>query len=158
VREPEDDKFCRTNSCHTNLDDHSSFENIKRRHRFTQSYGNIKCMFGFNALKSSLRQSVERKFSIIACTFTHVLASLGSNTKPSVAFLVLSSTILKKRRTLIYRHSLSLPARVRAPQTSVPFPVKDLITLTDKPAFTSTFKAACSLLVILTAGRLPMQG
>src|SRR6266498_5084531 len=86
------------------------------------------------------------------CTFTHVLESFGSNTNPSVDFLEDSSTMLKNLRTLIYLHSLSLPASVRAPNTSVPFPKKKRMALMDFPATASTFNASSCDFVNVTAG------
>jgi hypothetical protein len=80
------------------------------------------------------------------------LAVFGSKTKRSVAFFTDSSTMLKKRRTETYLHSLLFPSNVLAPQTNVPFPVKVLIALIDFPAVGSTLSRSCSLLEILTAG------
>src|SRR5690606_6492610 len=90
----------------------------------------------------------------MACTFTQVLASLASKVKDSTAFLVDSSIILKSLRTLIYRHSLSLPARVRAPQTKTPLPVNVRLALIDLPATLSTLRLSNSLAVNTVAGAL----
>src|SRR6056297_242987 len=106
---------------------------------------------GFAPIKAPALHCSVRKFSIIAFTFTHVAALLGSKTKGSVAFLTDSSTMLKNRRTGTYFHSLLLPSRVRAPQTSVPFPVNDRITLIDFPVGW-TLKFPFSRFVILRDG------
>src|SRR5689334_2536015 len=84
----------------------------------------------------------------MALTFTHVFASLGSNTKGNVAFLADSSTMIKKRLTEMYFHSELLPSSVRAPHTRMPLPVNGLIALTDLPVAGSIFISSCSASVI----------
>jgi len=49
---------------------------------------------------------------------------------------------------------LSLPASVRAPQTSVPLPTKARMALIDLPATASTLSASVSLVVKLAAGAM----
>src|ERR1051325_10756553 len=80
----------------------------------------------------------------MACTFTHVSIVFGSNTNCWQDFLIDSSTILKKRRTLMERHSLSFPFSVRAPQTRQPYPGKVRITLIDFPELGSMLRLSCS--------------
>src|SRR5690349_21753291 len=83
-------------------------------------------------------------------TLTQVFLSLGSNTAQCVDSLIDSSTILKKRRTLMYRHSLLFPSSVLAPQTNVPFPMKVRKAFTDLPEFTSCFMSSWSSCVLVT--------
>src|SRR6478752_7250103 len=86
-------------------------------------------------------------------TLIHVLRSFGSNTNCSVAFFVDSSTMLKYLRTGMYRHSLSFPASVLAPQIIAgPLPSNVRITLIDFPATTSTLSDSCCLFVINNSG------
>ena len=58
--------------------------------------------------------------------------------------------MLKNRRTDTYRHSLSLPASVRAPHTRNPLPEKARSALIDLPVV-STFMLSLRSLSIATA-------
>src|SRR6185436_14848126 len=80
----------------------------------------------------------------MACTFVHVGAVLGSNITQEVDFFTDSSTTLKKRRTLIYFHSLLFPSSVRAPITTEPDPGILNIALTDLPDSVLMFNKSCS--------------
>ncbi len=52
----------------------------------------------------------------------------------------------------MYFHSLSLPANVLAPHTSVPLPVKERMALMDFPATGSILRSPCASSVIIIDG------
>src|SRR4051812_40976430 len=54
VRESEDDELSRANSSHTDLDDHATFKNIQRRHRFAKPHCDVERMLGLNTLEGAL--------------------------------------------------------------------------------------------------------
>jgi hypothetical protein len=108
----ENDALGRSYHGYADLDDHPPIENVNGRHRLPETDVAVERVVGLGALERALPLPERQEVVAHSLDLPPVPTSFGSKTARIVLSFTDSSTMLKNRRTGMYRHLLSLPPSV----------------------------------------------